>query len=1130
MEKIKPTRQLMPGECLPASNYASKDDVSAAANMASCAKQTADTANDRVTALDSSLQNNVTTSHLAVDIADVTTANITTGNLSTLNANCGNLDNLTVACAASLNCVHVNCGSIDNLTTCNITMQNVNADCGDFCCFVVTDCVDARSMSACCTTAICSCAQDASICCAVIRCGNVQNLNVTNEINGCRACFDKGCFRDELHAQCGIIACAYVGELTNVISKHDLWPQDVNGTDYYVEINADNGRVMILEENKDWGVIVDNSDTNNIINISNEKNYIDKVYVDHALKPNKVYLHFTTTPSHVYYKADTISGIAPVWYSALPIDPSLATTKAYDIVEQNVVLYDKEIRIQSLDISCLDLEVNDLCVRCNAEVCGNLCTGGDICGQIIKANCYFCGNLCGSADCLGGHTFDDVICCAAGNIQSICELIPAAASCTNQLADKNWVNSSISTNTANFMGTYTDVACLPTTGVTNNDYAFVTCCDSCTGTITYDRYKWTSSDCQWHCEYSLNTSGFTADQLEAINSGITCTLVGKITDVRDSRITICQGTSCKGSFTLNQSSNCVISLDKGGLCKKQYDCAVSAERPLLMTPDSTTGDITDVYISCDKTLTFNPSTGVLTTCCFCGYVCGGSNWSKCTQSLRASNGCCTCKIELVGVLCDSDTSCYNCLYVPRCCSRLVYDICTGSLTANTFCGNLCGNISGCADDSTCFNGCTYAQACSDIRTGLTSCTGTVEFCDRGCNVNNDLPVTFKTTCSVYPGTGHDAVGASTCCSFTFNPSSGLLKTCCLCAATQVNTNTVCATNGCITNITATNISATSISGTTACAESINICGKASDTKYLITGVASAGTGKSLSVSCVACADDKPWVNFGSCQMGANYVCACCRVDAPLFCGNVSGIAATVSNSANCWMSVPWANVGTVSSGKRRGCLYVQDECESCPRLQYNPSTGVFCATCIQAGCFIGCISCARCVCVSCIVSNTQIPLVGATVGSGYYGICTSAKMPKVNACTGAITLGNSHCVNCGGVNAQLYYVNGLAYIDVCSSNRTNVCMCNIYAALCAVFSCLSPSFRCRDYRYRFGTVGYMISSTLTCGGMPISIMATDIADGFAFFNTDLRTWTCVYSSTSGSVCGISLKIGPIADS
>ena len=744
MEKIKPTRQLMPGECLPASNYASKDDVSAVANMASCAKQTADTANDRVTALDLSLQNNVTTSHLAADIADVTTANITTGNLSALNANCGNLDNLTVACAASLNCVHINCGSIDNLTTFNITMQNVNADCGDFCCYVATDCVDANSISACCITAIRSCAQDASICCAVICCGNVQNLNVANTVNSRSSCADYGHFACELHAQDGIFACAYAGELTNVITKHDLWPQDVNGTDNYVEINADNGRVMILDENKDWGVIVDNSDTNNIINISNEKNYIDKVYIDYALKPNKVYLHFTTTPSHVYYKADTISGVAPVWYSALPIDPSLATTKAYDIQEQNVVLYDKEIRIKSLDISCIDLELNNLCL------CGNLSSDGDICGQIIKANCYFCGNLCGSSDCLGGYTFNEVICCATGDIQSICELIPAAASCSNQLADKNWVNSSISTNTANFMGTYTDVACLPTTGVTNNDYAFVTCCDSGTGTIVYDRYKWTSSDCQWHCEYSLNTSGFTADQLEAINSGITCTLVGKITDVRNSKITICQGASCKGSFTLNQSSNGVISLD--GLCKKQYDCAVSAERPLLMTPNTTTGDITDVYISCDKTLSFNPSSGVLTTCCFCGNLSGKATSAECVGH-AATNCNCDYNINF-----NASTGYSTQLISDGC--PLTFNPSTGVLSTNVICADeICGAA---------------ASACKVNVLGS--------------DVNSYKPVTFT------DGVCTDSEIYIQCsCGFAFNPSTGMLKANCFTSAGTIQSgcNTAC---------------------------------------------------------------------------------------------------------------------------------------------------------------------------------------------------------------------------------------------------------------------------------------------------------------------------------------------------
>lgn len=52
---------------------------------------------------------------------------------------------------------------------------------------------------------------------------------------------------------------------------------------------------------------------------------------------------------------------------------------------------------------------------------------------------------------------------------------------------------------------------------------------------------------------------------------------------------------------------------------------------------------------------------------------------------------------------------------------LNFNTCTGVLSATAFCGNFCGSIS----NATCFNGCTFAQACTAIRSGLTSCTGTV---------------------------------------------------------------------------------------------------------------------------------------------------------------------------------------------------------------------------------------------------------------------------------------------------------------------------------------------------------------------------------------------------------------------
>ena len=145
-------------------------------------------------------------------------------------------------------------------------------------------------------------------------------------------------------------------------------------------------------------------------------------------------------------------------------------------------------------------------------------------------------------------------------VSAIESKIPAQASSSNQLADKDFVNSSITTNTANFRGTYSCVADLPSTGNTNNDYAFVCSLNTTTGNYIYDRYKWVASDSCWVCEYELNTTGFTAEQLASINSGITSNLVAKITDVYDNTVTVCMNGECKGSFSLNQNTDVCIDL------------------------------------------------------------------------------------------------------------------------------------------------------------------------------------------------------------------------------------------------------------------------------------------------------------------------------------------------------------------------------------------------------------------------------------------------------------------------------------------------------------------------------------------------------------------------------------------
>ena len=143
---------------------------------------------------------------------------------------------------------------------------------------------------------------------------------------------------------------------------------------------------------------------------------------------------------------------------------------------------------------------------------------------------------------------------AEGALQSLIDAIiakiPTAASSSNQLADKTWVNAQISESSATYRGDYNLVSDLSlTTSAThgqvetalatkmaalsitpdNNDYAYVQI-PAATTTPTViaqiDRYKYNGT--AWSFEYTLNNSGFTAAQWAAINSGITALLVTKL--------------------------------------------------------------------------------------------------------------------------------------------------------------------------------------------------------------------------------------------------------------------------------------------------------------------------------------------------------------------------------------------------------------------------------------------------------------------------------------------------------------------------------------------------------------------------------------------------------------------------
>ena len=127
------------------------------------------------------------------------------------------------------------------------------------------------------------------------------------------------------------------------------------------------------------------------------------------------------------------------------------------------------------------------------------------------------------------------------NISTINGKIPSAATTSNQLADKQYVDDAISTNSASFDGSWATYAAIPSTVAgftsenlpepTNNNYLVVLADETQDGGTW--RYKYvddgtTYNKNKWQVEYEVNESPFTQAQLDAINSGITSSLVTQI--------------------------------------------------------------------------------------------------------------------------------------------------------------------------------------------------------------------------------------------------------------------------------------------------------------------------------------------------------------------------------------------------------------------------------------------------------------------------------------------------------------------------------------------------------------------------------------------------------------------------
>ena len=144
----------------------------------------------------------------------------------------------------------------------------------------------------------------------------------------------------------------------------------------------------------------------------------------------------------------------------------------------------------------------------------------------------------------------------------------------------SFVNSSVATNTANFIGTFNSVEDLEAYSgtLTNNDYAFVVSTDTAGNTV-YNRYKYNASSQEWLFEYALNNSSFTAAQWETINSGMVAADKTKIDTVETgANKTIVD--SALSTQSANPVQNQVITTSMTAMTQAQYEDLQSYDYPL----------------------------------------------------------------------------------------------------------------------------------------------------------------------------------------------------------------------------------------------------------------------------------------------------------------------------------------------------------------------------------------------------------------------------------------------------------------------------------------------------------------------------------------------------------------------
>lgn len=267
-----------------------------------------------------------------------------------------------------------------------------------------------------------------------------------------------------------------------------------------------------------------------------------------ALEPE---VEQNTTARHTHPNKSIIDDIGDVngelFYKGLPVstsDPRVDTIISLipDDASETNQLADTEFVNDSISKSpkFLGLYKYDESTPYNANDGDIILRLGDLLGErILQAATYLRGtwtpertiNILSTSEYNATHS--GITSSKVSAYDNVLAMIPEDASSENQLADKAFVNESVSINAAYFRGTFNSLAELQAYSgtVTNNDYAYVIVKDDTDPNVikSYQRYKYSVN--QWLYEFEIGIHDLTTEQLAAINSGITSNKVAAYDEI-----------------------------------------------------------------------------------------------------------------------------------------------------------------------------------------------------------------------------------------------------------------------------------------------------------------------------------------------------------------------------------------------------------------------------------------------------------------------------------------------------------------------------------------------------------------------------------------------------------------------